>query len=184
MANTLISKSDYTITVNSSRPITVKNQIREVRSIESIPGVNSALRVDGATIIYNANTNQYDIKPYDFDALLNLDRLYVSQLFANNSTGSNGQVLSTNGNTVYWANTVTKITAGPGISGGGSGDSVLVSVNTAYIATITANNSLFAYGKRESDLSVSFATFAGTANFAYTANTATFFDGVIDCGSY
>lgn len=107
----MISKSDFTITVNkvggrilSTRPITVKNQIEEIRSIDDIPGVNTSLKVDGATIVYNATTGQYDVKPYNNDDLLQVANLYVTRIFANNSMGNDGQVLYTNGNTVLWGN--------------------------------------------------------------------------------
>lgn len=181
MTNPLINKSSFTVKVNktgsmlqSNRPITVKNQIEEIRSLEDIPGVNVTLKEDGATIVYNANTGKYDIKPYNYDAYLNVSNLYIQHLYANNSLGSNGQVLFTNGNTIYWANGVTNIVAGTGLSGGGQGERVELSVNAAYIATITANNATFAYGKREGDLLVNFAVFSGQSNFAYDANNAAY----------
>ena len=156
MSNVFISKSDFTITVQktggritSTAPMTVKNQIRELRSIEDFEDVNTAQKQDGATFIYNAATGKYDIKLYNDDPLLNVQNLYVTTLWANNSRGTNGQVLLTNGNTAFWANS----------------------------ASITVNNAIFAYGKREENLSVNFATYSGTANFAVTANSATFVGG-------
>jgi len=187
MSNVFISKSDFTITVKkeggritSTAPMTVKNQIRELRGIDDFENVNTAQKQDGATFIYNATTGKYDVKLYNDDPLLNVQNLYVTTLWANNSRGSNGQVLFTNGNTIYWANGVTKVTAGTGLSGGGQGEEVILSVNAAYIATITSNNATFAYGKRENDLSVNFATFAGDSNFAYLANNATFAYGKLE----
>ncbi len=180
MSNVMISKSDFTITVRkdggrimSTAPMTVKNQIREIRGIDDFENVDTTQKQNGATFIYNSTTGKYEVKLYNDDPLLNVQNLYVSTLWANNSRGANGQVLFTNGNTIYWANGVTKVTAGTGLSGGGQGEEVVLSVNAAYIATITSNNATFAYGKRESDLSVNFATFAGDANFAYLANNAT-----------
>ena len=181
MSNVFISKSDFTVTVRkeggritSTAPMTVKNQIRELRSIEDFDDVNIVSKQEGSMFIYNSATGKYDVKLYNDDPLLNVQNLYVSTLWANNSRGANGQVLFTNGNTIYWANGVTKVTAGTGLSGGGQGEEVILSVNAAYIATITSNNATFAYGKREGDLSVNFATFAGDANFAYLANNTTF----------
>ena len=181
MSNVFISKSDFTVTVRkeggritSTAPMTVKNQIRELRSIEDFDDVNVVSKQEGSMFIYNSVTGKYDVKLYNDDPLLNVQNLYVSTLWANNSRGANGQVLFTNGNTIYWANGVTKVTAGTGLSGGGQGEEVILSVNAAYIATITSNNATFAYGKREGDLSVNFANFAGDANFAYLANNATF----------
>ncbi len=181
MSNVFTSKSDFTITVRkeggritSTAPMTVKNQIRELRSIEDFDDVNVVNKQEGSMFIYNSATGKYDVKLYNDDPLLNVENLYVSTLWANNSRGSNGQVLFTNGNTIYWANGVTKVTAGTGLSGGGQGEEVILSVNAAYIATITSNNATFAYGKREADLSVNFATFAGDANFAFLSNNATY----------
>jgi len=181
MSNVFISKSDFTITVRkeggritSTAPMTVKNQIRELRSIENFDDVNTTQKQDGATFIYNANTGKYDVKLYNDDPLLNVQNLYVTSLWANNSRGSNGQVLFTNGNTIYWANGVTKVTAGTGLTGGGQAEEVILSVNAAYIATITANNATYAYGKTEGALTVNFATFSGTSNFAALSNNATY----------
>lgn len=180
MSNVFISRSDYTVTVRkeggritSTAPITVKNQIRELRSIEDFDDVNIVSKQEGSMFIYNSVTGKYDVKLYNDDPLLNVQNLYVSSLWANNSRGSNGQILFTNGNTIYWANSVTDIIAGPGLTKNGSTGTVTLSVNTAYIATITSNNATFAFGKRESDLSVNFASFAGDANFAFTSNNAT-----------
>ncbi|CAB4143071.1 hypothetical protein UFOVP447_73 [uncultured Caudovirales phage] len=181
MSNVMISKSDFTITVRkdggritSTAPMTVKNQIREIRGIDDFENVDTTQKQDGATFIYNATTGKYEVKLYNDDPLLNVQNLYVSSLWANNSRGANGQVLFTNGNTIYWANGVTRVTAGTGLTGGGTGENVVLSVNAAYIATITSNNATFAYGKREGDLSVNFADFAGDANFAFLANNTTF----------
>ena len=89
-----------------------------------------------------------------------------SSVSANGSFGSAGQVLTSSGSGVYWST----------VSGGGGGGATYtfgtglintsntITVNAAYIATITANNSLYAYGKQESQLSVANAVFATTAN--------------------
>jgi hypothetical protein len=176
---TLSSKSTFTTTVqkvgdrvSTSAPITVKNQIRELRNIDDFENVDVSQKQDGATFIYNSATGKYEVKLYNNDPLLNVQNLYVTTLWANNSRGSNGQTLFTNGNTIYWANGISKVTAGTGLSGGGQGDEIVLSVNSAYIATITANNATFAYGKRENQLSVNFALFAGNANYAFEANNA------------
>lgn len=150
------SKSTFTTTVQkigdrvaTSAPITVKNQIREIRSIEDIPGVNTALRVDGASLFYNANTGEYDVK----SGFANVQSIYINTLFANGSAGQLGQALLTNGNNVFWGQ-------------------VQFSNNATY--AVLANNATFAYGKRESDLSVNFSAFSGTANFAQAANSAVY----------
>jgi hypothetical protein len=187
MSNVFISKSDFTITVQknggritSTAPMTVKNQIRELRSIEDFEDVNTAQKQDGATFIYNANTGKYDVKLYNDDPFLNVQNLYVTTLWANNSRGTNGQVLLTNGNTAFWANSAD-ITVNNAIFAYGKREENL-SVNfaafsgTANFAS-AANNSTFAYGKREENLSVNFALFSGTSNFAVTANSATFVGG-------
>jgi hypothetical protein len=143
----LTPKSTFTATVQkiggrvaATDPITVRNQVNEIRSIDSIPGVNTSQRVDGAVIVYNANTNEYEVR----STYGNVVSISIQSLVANGSAGSAGQLLHTNGSTIYW---------GP---------------------VLNANNAAFAYGKSESDLSVNFALFSGTANYAYNANQATF----------
>lgn len=110
MSNVLINKSDFNVTVNkvggrisSIEPITVRNQIREIRTIDDIPTVNNALKVDGATVVWNATTGQYEIKLLADRPTLTVGNLYVNSVYANNSLGNPGEVLTTNGNTTYWA---------------------------------------------------------------------------------
>lgn len=182
---TLASKSTFTATVQkiggrvtTTDPITVKNQIQEIRSIDDIPGVNTSQRVDGASIFYNANTGEYDIK----SGFANVQSIYITSLFANGSAGQNGDSLLTNGSTIYWGPVQTSNNA---LFAYGKRESDL-SVNFALFSgnanfsftsnlaalAVLANNTTFAYGKRESDLTVNFATFSGNANFAFTSNLA------------
>jgi hypothetical protein len=117
-ANVMIQRSQFTITAKKASgrieltdPITVKNQIQEIRSIDDVRGVNTALRVDGATFIYNANTGQYDVKL--------LDKLYnISLLGTVTANGSPGpvpgdpdQVLVSNGSGVYWSSYLPSVSA-------------------------------------------------------------------------
>lgn len=48
-------------------PITMKNQLREyqINSIEDLPDVSETEVVNGATLVYNANTDLYEVKPID-----------------------------------------------------------------------------------------------------------------------
>jgi hypothetical protein len=182
---TVTSKSTFTATVEkvggrvtATAPITVKNQIQEIRSIEDIPGVNTALRVDGASLFYNANTGEYDIK----SGFANVQSIYISTLFANGSAGQTGQALLTNGNNVFWGQ--VQISNNATFAYGKRESDLSVNfatfsgaANFAFTSNLAslavqANNAAFAYGKRESDLSVNFATFAGNSNFAFTSNLA------------
>ncbi len=75
-------------------------------------------------------------------------------IYANGVLGTAGFVLTSNGSSLYWANASS-------ISG-----------------TVTsANNSTFAYGKQESQLSVANAVFATTANNSLFSNSASFVYG-------
>jgi hypothetical protein len=142
-------------------------------------------------------------------------------VIANGSIGSSGQVLTSNATSTYWSTpttgTVTNIATGNGISGGpitSTGTLNLVPntgvvvnatgifVNSAYIntissnnssflgglvstgyqttaglsanvATLTANNSTYAFGKTEGNLNV---------NNALTANNSTYLGGLISTG--
>lgn len=50
-------------TLVPSAPITLKNQLGEITSIEDIGDVAEINVVDGATLVYNASTDVYEIKP-------------------------------------------------------------------------------------------------------------------------
>jgi hypothetical protein len=65
-------------------------------------GVNTANRVDSATFVYNSNTGQYDVKL--------LDKLYtvsIDNIIANGIYGETGQVLSTDGNSIFWTSVLS-----------------------------------------------------------------------------
>ena len=58
-------------TLTTSSPITLKNQVVEINSIQDIADVDEIDVVDGATLIYNSVTDKYEIK------LLNADNLQL-----------------------------------------------------------------------------------------------------------
>ena len=127
-----LTKSNFDITVKKldgkltvTDPITVKNQMYELRSLTDIPNVNAVTLVDGATIIYNANNQLYEIRP--LANLTNLtvsntlrvsNTLFVNKFSANGSLGANNSVLTSNGSYVYWS------TSGSGLGGGFIGNTV------------------------------------------------------------
>lgn len=57
--------------------VTLKNQIQEIRSIEDIADVAEINVTDGATLVYNATTDKYEVKILDTGDIntenLNLD---------------------------------------------------------------------------------------------------------------
>jgi hypothetical protein len=181
-----LSKSNFNITVKKldgklsvTDPITVRNQIYEFRSLADIPNVNTVSLVDGSMIIYNANSQLYEIRP--LERLTNLtvsNTLFASRISANGSVGANGRVLTSNGSYVYWsslgAGTINGVVAGDGLEGGGSTDVVTLSVNTNYIATLAANSALYANvanflnGKAEGALDANTALYANVAQYALT----------------
>ena len=91
--------------------------------------------------------------------------VFTDAIIANNSSGVAGQVLSSNGTSIYWTNannisgTVANANNATYLNGKQEGQ---LSVANAVFAT-TANNALYAYGKQESQLSVSSATTAANA---------------------
>lgn len=50
-------------------PLTIKNQIREyqINSIEDLPDVSEISVTDGATLVYNANNDLYEVKQLNID---------------------------------------------------------------------------------------------------------------------
>lgn len=55
--------------IQSSNPITVKNQFREyqINSIQDLPDITETEVVNGATLVYNSSLNQYEVKPITTD---------------------------------------------------------------------------------------------------------------------
>jgi hypothetical protein len=50
-------------------PITLKNQVVEITSLESIANVQDVEKITGATLVYNESDQAYEVKPLDFDNL-------------------------------------------------------------------------------------------------------------------
>ncbi len=89
-------------------------------------------------------------------------------VYANNSLGVAGQILTSSGTGVYWSavagtGTVTNISTGNGIDGGPITTTGTLSVNTAYIATLAANSATYA------NASVTNTFTVGTSNY-FVAN--------------
>ena len=66
-----------TITNNNGRlssagPITLKNQIQEIRSIENITDVSVVDAANGSTLIYNSQNDKYEVRQLQVGDL-NLD---------------------------------------------------------------------------------------------------------------
>ena len=57
----------------ASKPVTLKNQINEIRSIEDFGDVNSVNVVTGATLVYNATNDKYEVRPLEYEDLGNID---------------------------------------------------------------------------------------------------------------
>jgi len=53
--------------LSSGTPVTVKNQFREyqINSIEDLPNVDEIDVGSGSTLVFNASTNKYEVKPLD-----------------------------------------------------------------------------------------------------------------------
>jgi hypothetical protein len=51
----------------SPKALTVKNQLREyqINSIQDLPDVDETSVDSGSTLVYNANTSKYEVKPLD-----------------------------------------------------------------------------------------------------------------------
>ena len=48
--------------LSSAAPITLKNQIQEIRSIEDIADVAEVDVADGATLVYNSQNDKYEVR--------------------------------------------------------------------------------------------------------------------------
>ncbi len=61
--------------LSSPGPITLKNQISEINSIEHIGDVDEINVTDGATLIYNSSTDKYEIKLLEFSNIIGENNL-------------------------------------------------------------------------------------------------------------
>ena len=60
--------------LSSAAPITLKNQIQEIRSIEDIADVSEVDVSDGATLVYNSQNDKYEVRQLSFaDLAVDLD---------------------------------------------------------------------------------------------------------------
>lgn len=130
--------------VQAIDPITVKNQIREIRNIDDIPGVNGALRTDGAVLIWNANTEEYDVRLLTDLITANIATAYITSLYANGSPGLSGQTLLSNGSAIYWgaASGIEEFT----YAAGNNTLRILTSTNESYTASINSVNNFTVTG--------------------------------------
>jgi hypothetical protein len=112
-----------------------------------------------------ANTGAFTTLTVSDVATFTSNVVITDALIANNSAGVAGQVLSSNGTSIYWTNannisgTVANANNATYLNGKQEGQ---LSVANAVFAS-TSNNALYAYGKQESQLSVASATSATTA---------------------
>ena len=112
-----------------------------------------------------ANTGAFTTLNVSGIATFTSNVVITDALIANNSAGIAGQVLVSNGSSIYWTNannisgTVANANNAAYLNGKQEGQ---LSVANAVFAS-TSNNALFAYGKQESQLSVANAVFAATS---------------------
>lgn len=59
--------------LSAAKPVTLKNQINEIRSIEDFGDVSEVNVVNGATLIYNATNDKYEVRPLEIEDLGNID---------------------------------------------------------------------------------------------------------------
>lgn len=59
--------------LSSAAPITLKNQIQEIRSIEDISDVAEIDVTDGATLVYNSETDKYEVRQLQIEDLGAID---------------------------------------------------------------------------------------------------------------
>jgi len=59
--------------LSAAKPVTLKNQVNEIRSIEDFGDVDEVNVVNGATLVYNAANDKYEVRPLQIEDLGNLD---------------------------------------------------------------------------------------------------------------
>jgi len=144
--NVKVNKVDGNI--QSTDPITVKNQIQEIHSIDDL-GLNLTNRTDGATLIWNAANNQYDVKP-----------VFITNTTTGSVSANNALFLNNKPDTFFAANSALQnyyLNTNP-----------YGFVNSSFGVAGSANNSQFLRGKTEDQLNV---------NNAITSNSALYLSG-------
>ena len=66
LSNTVVRINNNNGSLNSAAPVVLKNQITQLRSIEDIADVVETNVADGATLVYNATLDKYEVKLIDF----------------------------------------------------------------------------------------------------------------------
>lgn len=59
--------------LSSTAPITLKNQIQEIRSIEDIKDVSEISVTAGATLVYNSENDKYEVRKLNTEDFGSLD---------------------------------------------------------------------------------------------------------------
>ena len=59
--------------LSTTKPVTLKNQVKEIRSIEDFGDVEEVNVVTGATLVYNSVSDKYEVRPFEISDLGNLD---------------------------------------------------------------------------------------------------------------
>jgi hypothetical protein len=74
ISNTVIRVNKVNNSLNSTSPVVLKNQITQLRSIEDIADVVETNVTDGATLVYNAALDKYEVKLLNLaDQAIDLD---------------------------------------------------------------------------------------------------------------
>lgn len=69
ISNNVVTVSKTDGRLSSSAPaVQLKNQVTEIRSIEDIADVVRTNPINGATLVYNASLDKYEVKPIDLGA--------------------------------------------------------------------------------------------------------------------
>lgn len=70
----IVAKVNTSQGLLNPKALTIKNQLREyqINSIEDLPDVSEVNVASGSTLVYNANTNQYEVKPLDITNMIGI----------------------------------------------------------------------------------------------------------------
>ena len=91
-------------------PLTIRSSVNDVNPIRitQLIDVNTALITDGSFLIYNEATDFFEVRPLsELSDLIISNTITISTLSANGSVGLDGQLLASNGTSVYWTSPST-----------------------------------------------------------------------------
>lgn len=103
-------------------------------------GVSGSIRIGGQMVPGTLTANQALVanSTSGIDKVITAN-LVANSIWANGAAGSNGDVLTSNGTVIFWKTPITTVTAGNGLSGGGTSGVLTIDVGSGNGISVSAD---------------------------------------------